>query len=276
MTLHFTHNAMATQFELWMVGNDAGFLQAIAFEVWTELDRLELMLSRFDPRAEVARINREASERPVRVEIELFNILQDCHRWYINTRGYFDVCMRSNRNGGPDQVPGKSTVRGSALELDENKRTVYLNREDIGLDLGGYGKGYALDTVAQIIKGYGNSSAFIQGGTSSVLSWGQKEDETPWRVDIPHYNDRKTVLTQKPLYNQGFSYSAVFHSKEDASDILNPHMGETVTEPAACWVIAPTALQAEVFTTAMLAMGKERAQQFILTLYENSTEACWI
>ena len=83
MMMTFSHRAMATLFELHLsrFGSRA-ILQSVAFQVWEEVDRLEMMMSMHDPRAEIARVNREASSNGRFVfEVELFNVLQDCKEW---------------------------------------------------------------------------------------------------------------------------------------------------------------------------------------------------
>lgn len=254
---------MATQFELWMVGHDAGFLQSVALQAWAELDRLELLLSRFDQRAEVARINREGGVRPVRIEVELFKILKDCQHWCNVTQGYFNICMATQ------QSPGASMI------LDEQNRSVYLEGEGCFLDLGGYGKGYALDVIAGMIKDYGVTSAFVQGGTSSALAWGENESER-WRVDIAHFMDKEHVIFKKDLQNCGFSYSATRGPEKREAGILNPVTGAPMIKPEACWVIASTALEAEVITTAALAMGRDRARQFLKEFQKDTMEVGWL
>lgn len=241
MTKHFVHNAMATQFEAWLIGLDGAHLEAVAHQAWQEIDRLELLMSRFDSAAEIARVNREAKERPVRVEIELFRILEDCERWRRRTHGYFNVCY---------DVGGKADT----MILDPVKRTVQLV-EDAEIDLGAYGKGYALDLIADLVKSFGVHAGCLHGGTSSVYAWGVKENGDQWGVDVtvPHY--REIVSEQLTLDRQGFSYSATTESPGSKSDIVNPVCKSVDDSEHACWVVAKTALEAEVLTTAAIAAG---------------------
>ncbi len=267
---HFVHTAMATRLEMWLCGDDEALLRSVAFQLWAEVDRLELMMSRHDPRAEIARVNREAHERPVRVEIELFDVLQDCLAWSAFTDGYFDIAFGSNR-------PKHASPPPPPFELDPEARTIHFTTPDVELDLGGYGKGYTLDRIAGMLASYGIESAFLQSGTSSILALGSKEDGSPWIVDIPHYLDAETVLCSRALCNQGFSYSATVSAGDShPSDIVNPREHRAVTDLAACWMVSPTALQAEVLTTALLAMGEEKATRFVLERADRSMEMGWI
>jgi FAD:protein FMN transferase len=110
--------AMGSRFEVLLLGDDEDLLDAVAVAVIEEIIRLDGALSRFDPRSEIARINREAGGRPARVDPEVFELLERCERARRLTAGYFDVTASdkasSNVAGG-----GKTP----ALLLDAKSRT---------------------------------------------------------------------------------------------------------------------------------------------------------
>ena len=60
------------------------------------------------------------------------------------------------------------------------------------------------------------------------------------------------------LADQSFSCSTALAPGQTASDLIAPRRGKPLTEQAACVVVAPTALEAEVLSTACLVMGKQR------------------
>src|SRR5688500_9593280 len=83
-----SHLAMCTKFETGLVGGDAEHLAAVAALCWDAIDRVERMLSRFDPASEGHRITAEAAERPVRLSVELADVIEDCFQWWQQTHGY--------------------------------------------------------------------------------------------------------------------------------------------------------------------------------------------
>jgi len=269
MTCQFSHNAMGTLFELWLCGEDRGHLQSVAFKAWEEVDRLELLLSRYDPRAEIARVNREAAERPVRVEVELFSILKDCQHWAKRTNGYFNIAYASSPQ------PMERVEATSLFTLNEEHRTIHFAHDKVSLDFGGYGKGYALDCIADLLGSFGIESACVHAGGSSVLALGRQENGEFWTVDIPDSKDSSITVHRRSLLNAGFSYSATVSADEPVADIVDPHQNQAVQKAAACWVLAPSALNAEVWTTALLAMGRDQAEEtFPDTLY-GASEIGW-
>ena len=245
-TAYARRPAMGTFFEVFLAGDDDEHLLAVAAAVLDEVSRLERLLSRFDPAAEIVRINREAGRRPVRVDTELWDILCLCEHWRRATDGHFDAT-------------------GGGLVLDEARRTIRLDRPGAFLDLGGFAKGYALDQAAAILRRFGVASGLVNGGTSSVLAVGRHPDGWAWPVAIrdPFGDEGAAPVARLSLADQGFSCSATLAPGQTASDLIAPHDGRPLTAQAACIVIAPTALEAEVLSTALLVMGNERAAEYL-------------
>ncbi len=252
---------MATFFEAWLVGEDPEHLAAVGESALDEIARVERLLSRHDPSAELARVNREAAGGPVRVDLEMFAILVDCLGWYERTEGAFDVgCVLS---GEPTGAPSRPLPERLALSPD--RCTVRFLDDGLVLDLGGYGKGYALDSAARLFAEFGVHSALIHGGTSSVLARGTQENHLPWRVGVADpFTDDAREVTWVDLMDRGFSTSAALDRDADQSDIVDPSTGARLRRQAGCVVIASKALDAEVLSTALLAMGESRATSYLL------------
>jgi thiamine biosynthesis lipoprotein len=152
------------------------------------------------------------------------------------------------------------------VQLDVPRRTVRFLDPRVQLDFGALGKGYALDAAARVLDRFAVPSALLHGGTSSVLAVGNREDRSPWPVGVrdPFAPDEREVV-QLSLTNCGLSTSGVFDRNAERSDILNPAAGQPLTEQAACVVVAENAVEAEVLSTALLAMGKSRASKYLGT-----------
>ncbi len=82
---------MNTLFEIVLPGNDLENEIASAEAALDEISRIEGVLSRFDPASEVSRINRNAHRQPTLLSHELFEIIDTCKRFWVETKGYFDI-----------------------------------------------------------------------------------------------------------------------------------------------------------------------------------------
>ena len=247
-TAYLRRPAMGTFFEAFLAGDDAEHLAAVAVAVLDEVSRLERLLSRFDPAAEVVRVNREAAGRPVRVDVDLWDILSRCEEYRRATGGFFDATAVSRG--------------GEALILDRERRTVRFARPGTFIDLGGFAKGYALDRGAEILRRFGVQCGLLNGGTSSVLAIGRHPGGVGWPIDVrdPFGDEASPPVARLRLADQGFSCSAILSPGQAVSDVIVPRLGEPLTGQAACVVVAPTAAEAEALSTAGLAMGKARAR----------------
>ena len=249
-SIHRARPAMGTLFEAWLIGDDDEHLTAVAEVALDEITRLERLLSRFDPRSEMARINRLAAAEEVLVDREMFDILATCHRWWRTTDGYYDIAAA---NGTFD-----------AVVLNVPQRTVRFTQSGVMLDLGGFGKGYALDRAGEILREQGVTRAILHGGTSSILACGFAANGQPWPIGIrnPFAADEAPELCQLRLTDCGLATSAVLNPGQQVSDIIDPQTGQAIAEQAACVVVAPTAVDSEILSTALLSMGRDRARAY--------------
>lgn len=245
--------AMGTRFEVLLCGEDEEHLEAVAVAVTEEIIRLDGVLSPYDPRSEIARINGEAGHAPVRVDREVFGLLEKCERARQLTEGHFDVTASGGKAG---ETP--------ALRLDADSCTVQFTRPRVAIDLGGIGKGYALDRGREILLRFGVTCGLLNGGTSSVLALGASLGRRGWIVDVRHpLTPAAAPVARVELIDRGFSCSAVCHPGQEQSDVVNPLTGCPLIGNVACVVLTASATEAEIFSTALLAMGRDRAMNYL-------------
>lgn len=248
---------MGTRFEVMLRGDDEQHLEAVAVAVCEEIQRLDGGLSRFNPSSEIARLNREAKTKAVRVDREIFALLECCEHAREKTDGYFDVTALSGGNG---------------LVLEPERCAVRFRRTNVAIDLGAIGKGYALDCGRAMLERFGVTSALLQGGTSSVLVMGPDE----WTIDVRHPLKPGEIVQRLALKNCGFSCSAARHPDQSESDVVNPHSGESLSGDEACVVLAESATEAEIFSTALLAMGQEKATRYLVDNLAAEMNVIWV
>jgi thiamine biosynthesis lipoprotein len=245
----FSHAAMATVFEVHCVHEDEGYARQAAHAAFSLLDRLEQDLSRFIPNSDVSRINGLAAGRSTRVSpwtLECLEIARDVHGL---TGGAFDVSIGSGF---------------SSLELVPDDFSVHAGADGVRLDLGGIGKGYAVDRMAELLEEWEIRSALVHGGFSSVLALEPPPDRDGWALTLsaPWPGDER-VLARISAARQAFSASGVGKREH----IVDPRTGRPARARAA-WVAVPFVRR----SAAALAEGLSTALM-LLTLEE--IEALW-
>ncbi len=229
------HEAMATTFRLSLVGTDDAYLRQAARAACEELDRLESRLSRHIEHADVARLNRLAPGEALVVHPDTLQCLRMAETIRKDTAGAFDVSYGSDR-----------VVPHPRLRIDPETHAVRILAAGVRLDLGGIGKGYALDRMAQLLTEWDITAALLCASGSTILAREARPGEKGWPIafgpDPPQ---------QARLRNMAFSGSG---KGVRGAHIIDPNSGQPAEGALQAWAAAPTAAQADALSTAFMVM----------------------
>ena len=196
-----------------------------AFE---EIERWERILSRFQEDSEVSELNRAAGRGPRRVSADLFVAVARALRYARETDGLFEPA---------------AGWRG--IELDAAVRDIALP-EGASLDFGGFGKGFALDCAARVLKASGVGAALLNFG-GQVLAVGAPEGSDGWLVSVPG--------APGPLSLRDASV-AVSADSERPGHIRSPLDGLPVRRLGSAAAVCATATEADAWSTPLFILGR--------------------
>ena len=160
-------------------------------QAFDEMQRLERLMSRFDPASQVSRINREAGRASVAIAPELMAVLQQARQRAELTRGAFDPALgQLTAQADPGATPlAPARLRqyvehanSQALELDPAQGRARLNDSLARLDLGGVAKLPILAAGLRQLEKAGLSGCLINGGGDVLAT--ARADGQPWRIGI--------------------------------------------------------------------------------------------
>lgn len=217
----FSHAAMATVFEVHCAHADAGYARQAAQAAFDLVDRLERDLSRFVANSDVSRINHLTAGESTRVSPWTMECLEIARRLYGLTGKAFDVSIGSGME---------------RLELVPSGFAVHARAGGAHLDLGGIGKGYAVDRMAEVLEEWEIPRALVHGGFSSVRAVEAPPDREGWPLTLsaPGPGDDR-VLVRVSVCQRAFSASGV----RKGDHILDPRTGRPARGRAAAWVAVP-------------------------------------
>jgi thiamine biosynthesis lipoprotein len=217
----FAAEAMATVFEVICVHPDARYAEQAAHAALGEVHRLEQELSRFRPNSDVSRVSTLAAGESTRVSPSTMECLALARVLFELTSGAFDVSLGTGLDG---------------LSLDAESLTVGVRRDGVRLDLGGIGKGYAVDRMAEVLDEWEIGTALLHGGFSSVLALEPPPGAPGWPLTLsaPGAADA-TVLERLSVRHRALSASGV----RKADHIVDPRTGEPA-RGRAVWVTVPS------------------------------------
>jgi len=265
--------AMATRFEVVLPGTDRPRLLAAAEEALDEVERLEAQLSLYRERSEISGINANAARGAVRVEPQLMALLVLAEVLHELTDGAFDPTVTpllrawgfvGGRGGLPDptELAAAREVSGFGLvALDREAGTLAFRRAGVMLDLGGIGKGFAVDRAGECLRHAGVESGLVHAGTSSVLALGAPPGAAAWEIALRDpRGDEGAIFGRVGLADRGLSVSAPHGKAFRAGDrlyghVLDPRTGEPTRGALLAAASHPTATLADAISTALLVLG---------------------
>jgi thiamine biosynthesis lipoprotein len=277
--LHLGRAAMACRFEITLPSELEHHLAA-AHAALDAVDRLEDQLSIFRDASELSIINREASHRSVPVEERLLALLAQCQDLHHATGGAFDITStplsrvwgflrREGRLPSGDEIAdARRHVGMDKVSIDREAGAVRLAAPGVALNLGGIGKGYALDRAAEDLATAGVPTALLTAGASSVRALGGGADGQGYLVGLRDPGNHQQRLGTVRLANAALGVSGVgeqFFTVEGRrmGHIIDPRTGWPVEGRVYAAVIAPTAALADALATAFFVGGRALAERYV-------------
>lgn len=216
----FSHEAMATLFEVHAVHPDARYAAQAARAAFDLVDRLENELSRFRANSDITRINHLSAGERTRVAPSTLECLAIARHLFDLTGGAFDVSLGTG-------------LPSLAFDLDDV--TVGATRAGARIDLGGIGKGYAVDLLAELLEEWGLLHVLVHGGFSSVLALDAPAGRDGWPLTLSDPSAPSRVLARLSARQLALGASGL----RKGDHIVQPRTGEPVRGRLAAWVAVP-------------------------------------
>jgi thiamine biosynthesis lipoprotein len=265
----FPHQAMATVFEIFIFHADGTYSHQAAQEAFRIADTIESEISRFIPNSDIGRINALDPGESTCVGIHAFACLAHGLKLGRETGGCFDIFIGSLKDEWAGRkskrhalIPrrrddGRRAAGQCPLELNEAAFEVRMSERSV-VDLGAYGKGYAVDRMAESLREWDIESALVHAGRSSVHAFGRLPDGSGWPVTVSHPLDRRKILHRFELLDRAMGASGL----EKGAHIFDPRTGEPARERIAAWVLAPDAATADALSTAFMVMEGDAVRAY--------------
>jgi len=216
----FSHEAMATVFEVYAQHPDERYAAQAAQAAFDLADRLERELSRFVPNSDIARISHLAAGESTRVSPSTLECLLIARHVFDLTGGAFDVSIGTG-------LP--------LLELDADGFVVRARKAGVRIDLGGIGKGYSVDLMAELLEEWELGPAIVHGGFSSVLALEPPTGHEGWPLTLSDPGVPSRVLARLSVRQTALGASGL----RKGDHIVDPRSGGLVRGRLAAWAAVP-------------------------------------
>jgi FAD:protein FMN transferase len=267
---------MGTRITVQLQADDATKGSAAIDAVMTEMHRIDELMSHYKPGSELSQINLRAAHEPVRVDQELFDLLKLSLHFSQITDGAFDITYAGvghlydyRRHTRPTEAEIRAalpTVNWRNLILDADKLTVRFAMPGMRIDVGGIGKGYAVDRCIGILQSLGVTHAIVTaGGDSRIIG---DRDGRPWVVGIRHPDDPNKVVTRLPLVDTAMSTSGDYYRYFDEGGvryhhIIDPRTGHSASRVRSATILGPTATETDGLSKTAFVLGAQKTLELI-------------
>lgn len=221
--------------EMQIIVNNPGSPEHVKEAVDT-IKRIAGLLDKYDAKSELSRINRGAGVEKVAVEKETFAAIEQALFVSSLTRGAFDVTFDDYKK----------------IEIDPFHKKVFITDPKVKIDLGGIGKGFAVEKARQALVKRGVKSALIDMRSSMAAIGG------PWKIGIADTGETIILRNGEALSTSGNS--------EQGEHIVNPKTGKLSSTCKSVTVVAKDAGFADALSTAIFVMGPAKGIELVKTL----------
>lgn len=206
--------AMGTEGRIKLKASNRQHAQVALDKAINRIKYIENKLTKFSPHSDIGRLN-AFPEEAIYVSQDTLEVLRIGLQMSMQTSGRFDMGMGNflSRPGLDEYVP---QVGHTPLTIDDIKmpivkikeRFIRLQRKNSMLDLGGIGKGYALDEAMNVLRKHEIHHAAIELG-GDVITYGGKATGKPWKIErdpnapIKHPTTKKLYLMTGSVASSG-------------------------------------------------------------------------
>ena len=240
---------MGIIFEISVVTDDEIWAIEKMSNAFAEIQRIENLLSNDIVDSQTNLINQNAGIAPVKVDKEIFNLIDRSLKISELTHGAFDI-TRVYGNGA-NSAPHTNYLD---VLLYPETTTVLLKEKGTMIDLSGISKGYIADRVKYMLQIQGVSSGVVNAG-GDLITWGYQPDGKPWTVGAAAPN-----LGNNAISNLNISNMAVATSVNQQTQPFN--IGDAQNKPGlavsgvkSVSVLSPSAELADAMAIHVMMMG---------------------
>lgn len=243
----FQHEAMNTTFSFRVVHNDESTAKSAISSATQLIDKLENLLSRYIPGSDVWQVNHMQSGDSLFIDDHTYSCLRQALEVHTESGGLFDISLGRQIEHLKSKVDGATPGLEGSLVVDPDKPAIHCTESGREIDLGGIGKGYALDCIHKELSDWGIQNGLLSAGASTHLAFGSKT----WPISLIGETKQQTIELQ------GMALS-VSGADVQGEHIVSPLSSDGIlSDRPKLWVLHKEASYADAWSTACYLMDDQ-------------------
>lgn len=273
-----TEVVMGTIAEIKIIDDDPIRAEETIKKCFDRIREIEEKMSFRNPKSELSFLNRNAGKK-IKVSKGLFYVLEKSLTYSKLSDGAFDITIGPlTELWGFDEekkiIPSRHEIAQKAIlvnyqnvKLNPHKREVLLKLKGMKIDLGGVAKGYAVEEAMEIIKKAKIKDALVDIGRN-IKVIGKNPYGKSWKIGIQHPRKKDELLSILSLENTAVATSGDYehffiHKGRRYHHILDPKSGYPTNICISVTIIAPSAMIADILSTAVFVLGEVAGMELI-------------
>ncbi|MDP5097353.1 MAG: FAD:protein FMN transferase [Flavobacterium sp.] len=266
-------NLLGSPFEITVVATDSIKGNQFLELAISEVKRVENLISDWIPTSQISNVNKNAGITPIKVDNEVFELVERAVKISKLTSGAFDISYASmdriwKFDGSMKEMPTAEAIKNSVAKvgyqniiLNKNESSIFLKNEGMKLGLGGIGQGYIADKIKALLQENGCSSGLVNV-SGDINTWGKQPNGMPWTVGIINPMNKNKVFATFPLDDSAVETSGsyekyvTFNGKR-YSHIIDPRTGYPASGIISVSVFAKQTELADALATGIFVLGIE-------------------
>ena len=274
-----TLKLMGCNFDITVIGKNSTEANTHINTAVAEITRIEKLISSWDKNSQTSKINRNAGVAPVKVDPELFQLIQRAIKISKLTKGAFDISYASMDkvwffDGSMTEMPSEKNIKKSVekvgyqnIVLDEKNSTVFLKLKGMKIGFGAIGKGYAADKAKALLQKKGVVSGIINA-SGDLNAWGKQPNGKDWLVAVVNPLNKEKVFSWMPVFNSAVVTSGNYEKYVKFNDVLythiiDPRTGYPATGILSVTIFTKSAELADALATSIFVMGVQTGLDFV-------------
>lgn len=263
---------MGNAFEISVVHENADWANERIEEAIEEIRRIEKLLTTFSDDSQTNLINRNAGIQAVKVDKEVFDLIQRSLKISELTQGAFDITYGSidkslwNFDLSMKTLPDTETARQSVrlinyknVILNEQYSSVFLKEKGMRIGFGGIGKGYAAEKAKALMITKGVKSGIVNAA-GDLTTWGTQPNGKSWTIGIADPNAKQHTFSALNISNVAVATSGNYEKfvvidGKKYSHTIDPKTGLPVAGIKSVTILSPNAEIADAMATPVMVMG---------------------
>ena len=271
---------MGNAFEIIVVNDNEKTAQQHIDAAIEEIRRIEKLLTTFSEESQTNHINQNAGIQPVKVDKEIFDLIERSLRISSITDGYFDISYGGidksfwNFDREMKQLPDPELIKEHLklvnyknILLNRENQTVFLKEKGMRIGFGGIGKGYAAEMAKRLLQKRGVASGIVNA-SGDLTTWGNQADGKPWTIGIADPENAQQPfsymnITDMAIATSGNYEKFVVIGGKKYSHTINPKTGMPVSGVKSVTIFCPNAEIADAMATPVSIMGIDSALNMV-------------